>query len=54
MREAESAWVQSYLLAKKLNLAQVLQALEGLAEQLGLEGGMEGWATLAARFETRE
>ncbi|MCI5140030.1 MAG: hypothetical protein D3922_16845 [Candidatus Electrothrix sp. AR1] len=53
-QEAVACWVQVYLLASKMNLAQVLEALEGLAGQLGLEGGLEGWARLAERFTDKD
>ncbi|MCI5133421.1 MAG: tetratricopeptide repeat protein, partial [Candidatus Electrothrix sp. EH2] len=46
-QEAVACWVQVYQLATKINLAQVLEALENLAGQLGLEGGLQGWAKLA-------
>ena len=49
--EALSAWVTVYQIASQINLAQALQALAGLAEQLGLEGGLAGWAALAARMK---
>ena len=39
-----------YLLARQLNLAQALQALEDLAGQLGLDGGLESWQALAEKF----
>lgn len=45
---------QVYLLANKINLAEVLSALENLAGQIGLEGGLEGWARLAERFADNE
>ena len=47
VQEAVDAWVTVYRLAKKMNLAQVLQALEGLAGQLGLAGGLAGWEQLS-------
>ncbi len=43
VQEALSAWVTVYRLAKPMQLANVLQALAGLAEQLGLPGGMNFW-----------
>lgn len=49
--EALKAWVTVYQLAYRSNLAQVLQALTGLAEQLGLDGGLDGWAMLAEQME---
>lgn len=36
------AWVTVYQLAKSMNLAQVMDALKNLAEQLNLPGG-DGW-----------
>jgi tetratricopeptide (TPR) repeat protein len=49
--EAVRAWVTVYQLASQINLAQVLQALEGLAGQLGLPGGLQGWVALAQQRE---
>ncbi|MDM8546491.1 tetratricopeptide repeat protein, partial [Candidatus Venteria ishoeyi] len=51
---AVSAWVQVYQLAQPMQLKQVLDALEGLAQQLGLPGGLAGWADLAQRAATQE
>ncbi len=45
------AWVSVYRLAKPMNLAQVLDALENLAEQLELPGGIDGWERLAKQME---
>ena len=50
-QEALSAWVTVYKLARQMNLAQVLEALVGLAEQLGLPGGLQGWDALAKKME---
>ncbi len=45
--DAMEAWVTVYRIAKKINLAQVLDALEGLADGLGLPGkGLEAWERL--------
>lgn len=52
--EAVQAWVTVYQLAKKLNLAQALQALENLAGNLGLEGGLQGWEMLAQQMSEGE
>ncbi len=49
--QAIMAWVTVYRLAKPMQLAQVLQALEGLTEQLGLAGGLDAWEALAAKFD---
>lgn len=54
MGEALSAWIAVYKLASKMNLAQALQALEGLAAKLGLEGGLDGWAALAAQMDANK
>jgi hypothetical protein len=35
------------LIAKEINLAEVLNALEGLAKDIGLQGGLDGWEKLA-------
>ena len=48
-QKAVSAWVTVYRLAKQMNLAQALNALEGLAGQLRLEGGLAGWEELLRR-----
>jgi len=42
--------VTVYRLAKPMQLAQALEALEGLAEQLGLSGGLAAWEALAQKF----
>ncbi len=34
-----------------MNLTQLLDALEQLAQGLGLEGGLAGWERLAKRME---
>ena len=47
---AASSWIVVYRIASEMNLAQVLQALEGLAPQIGLEGGLEGWEKLARKM----
>ncbi|MEZ5535026.1 MAG: hypothetical protein R3F02_05310 [Thiolinea sp.] len=51
VQEAVSAWVTAYQLAKKMNLAQLLEALENLAPRIGLEGGLAGWEALAQRTQ---
>ncbi|UOG91094.1 MAG: tetratricopeptide repeat protein [Candidatus Thiothrix sulfatifontis] len=48
--EAVQAWVAAYGLAKKMNLAQELEALENLAGNLGLKGGLQGWEMLAQQI----
>ncbi|MBX3059227.1 MAG: hypothetical protein KF770_22390 [Anaerolineae bacterium] len=48
--QAINAWVTVYQLASQIKLAQALQALAGLAEQLGLPGGLTGWAALAQQM----
>jgi tetratricopeptide (TPR) repeat protein len=50
MQEAIESWVTVYLLAKKIGLAQALDALENLAGQLGLKNGLEGWEKLSQQF----
>ncbi len=44
---AIATWVNVYQLAKPMQLAQVLDALEKLAESLGSEEGLEFWERLA-------
>ena len=34
-----------------MNLAQALDALKNLAEQLNLPGGLDGWETLSKQME---
>jgi tetratricopeptide (TPR) repeat protein len=50
-QEAVAAWVTVYMIAKPMNLAEVLQALANLAPQLGLPAGLEGWERLAEQFQ---
>ena len=50
--QAMGAWVSVYRMAKAINLAQALEELENLAEQLKLPGeGLEAWETLARKME---
>ncbi len=55
--QAVTAWVTVYRLAKPRNIAQALEALEnlaqqlGLPEQLGVSGGLEAWETLSQQME---
>jgi tetratricopeptide (TPR) repeat protein len=46
-REALQSWVAAYQIAKKIGHAQVLNALEKLAGQIGLPNGLAGWEALA-------
>jgi tetratricopeptide (TPR) repeat protein len=48
--EALSAWLQVYRLAKPMQLTQALDALEHLADQLGLPDGMQAWEKLAEQI----
>ncbi len=52
--QALQAWVTVYRQAKSMNLAQVLDALENLANQLKLPGGLDGWEKLAKQIEDAE
>ncbi len=47
---ALSSWVTVYRMAKPMNLAQALQALESLAPQIGLPGGLDGWEQLSQQM----
>ncbi len=47
--QALECWLDSYELAKSLNLKQGLDALEHLAGQLYLRGGLQGWERLSRR-----
>lgn len=49
--QAFHAWITAYRLAKAMNLAEGLTALEKLAKQLDLPGGMAAWETLANQME---
>ncbi|NTV66733.1 MAG: tetratricopeptide repeat protein [Chlorobaculum sp.] len=49
-QDAVVAWFTVYRIAKAINLAEVLQALESLAAQLGLEGGLDGWEQLSRQM----
>ena len=48
--EAKRSWVTVYGIAQKIGHAQTLEALENLAEKLGLEGGLQGWERLAQQM----
>ena len=49
--QALQAWGQVYLTAKKINLAQTLEALKKLAEDLKLPGGPDAWEELAKKMK---
>ena len=53
--EAMSAWLSVYAMAKEMSLAQVLQALENLADQFGLPDdaptGLDFWQMLLEQSE---
>ena len=49
--QAVACWLRVYGMAKKIGLAQALQALERLAEQLAMEGGLQAWQKLATQAE---
>ena len=48
--EAMLAWVTVYRMAKPIQLAKALQALEQLAPQLGLEDGLANWEALSQQM----
>ena len=48
--EAVQAWVTVYGIAKQVNLAKILSALENLAGNIGLPGGLQGWEMLAQQI----
>jgi tetratricopeptide (TPR) repeat protein len=50
-QEAMHAWITVYTIAQKIKLANTLEALKNLAEQLGLEGGLKGWEKLAQQLK---
>ena len=48
-KESEKAiktWLEVYAMAKPMQLAEVLDALQGLADQLGWKGGLDAWERL--------
>lgn len=47
LERAVRYWVDAYRLAQSHGFAQALAALEKLASQIGLPGGLNGWAALA-------
>ncbi len=49
--QAIQTWVAVYRMAIAMNLAQSLDALETLANELKLEGGLEGWKRLSRQLE---
>jgi tetratricopeptide (TPR) repeat protein len=51
IQEAMQCWVQVYMLAKRVNLAAVLNALEDLSGHLGMQGGLQAWEDIAAQFQ---
>ncbi|MGH8476606.1 MAG: tetratricopeptide repeat protein [Methylococcales bacterium] len=53
-QQALSAWVQVYTIAKPMGLAQALNALADLAQDLGLEGGLDAWEQLAQQLKPDE
>ena len=48
---AIKAWVTVYLLAKQSNLAKPLQDLNNLANNAGLEGGLQAWERFAQQLD---
>ncbi len=50
VEQALNAWVTVYRLAYPRQLAQLVQALADLADQLGLPGGLAAWEQLARRW----
>jgi len=53
-QEAYSAWVNSYLIARQIGYAHILQELSKLTSQLGMPEGLEGWEQLAQRIQIEE
>jgi tetratricopeptide (TPR) repeat protein len=54
IQQSMQVWVSVYRLAKPLNLAEVLDALENLAERLELPGGIDGWEGLTRQMEEND
>ncbi len=50
--KAMETWLNVYQLAKPMQLAQALDALSGLAPQLGMPEGLESWEALAKQQES--
>jgi len=50
IEEAYKSWKKVYLIAIEIEYAQVLEALEGLANGFGLEGGLGAWAKINIAF----
>ena len=50
LSNAVSSWVTVYRMAKSMDLAKALQALESLAPQIGLPGGLDGWEQLSQQM----
>lgn len=50
---AMQTWSTVYGIAQKINLTQALDALESLAEQLSLDGGLEGWEKLERQLNEK-
>lgn len=48
--EALLLWAAGYKIARKIGYAKALQELERVAEQLSLEGGLQGWEALAQQM----
>lgn len=49
--KAMRLWIEVYNIAKPRKLAQALDALEILAEKLGLTGGLDAWDKMAQQME---
>ncbi len=49
-QKAMIKWIETYLIAKEIKLAQALNSLEELAGQIGLENGLESWDKLAREY----
>ena len=54
VNEAMKAWVDVYNMAKSMNLAEALEALAGLAPQLGMAEGLDAWEKLSQSGEYNE
>jgi tetratricopeptide (TPR) repeat protein len=52
--KAMQTWLKVYRIAKQINLAQALDELTMLAEQLNLPGGLAGWEALAQKMKTQD
>jgi tetratricopeptide (TPR) repeat protein len=49
--KAMQKFLEAYLIAKEIDFVQILNALERLSKQLGIENNLEGWEKLAQDYK---